>query len=73
MLNYYRRFLPHAAATQASLHTLLAGPRTKGSQSIKWTPELNRAFEECKAFGRQHRGGCITPQAVTQSSTPEDG
>ena len=25
-----------------------------------------------KATGRQHRR-CITPQAVTQSSTPEDG
>ena len=41
MLNYYRRFLPHAAATQAPLDTLLAGPRTKGSQSINWTTELN--------------------------------
>ena len=49
MLNFYRRFLPHAAATQAPLHTLLAGPRTKGSQSINWTPVLRQAFEECKA------------------------
>ena len=23
--------------------------------------------------GRQHRGVCIKPQAVTQSSAPEDG
>ena len=49
MLNFYHRFLPHAAATQAPLHTLLAGLRTKGSQSINWTSELNRGFEECKA------------------------
>ena len=26
-----------------------------------------------QAEGRQHRGVCITPQAVTQSSVPEDG
>jgi hypothetical protein len=49
MFNFYRRFLPHAAATQASLDALLAGPRTKGSQSITWTPALSQAFEECKA------------------------
>jgi hypothetical protein len=49
MLNSYPRFLPHAAATQESLHTLLAGPRTTCSQSVNWTPEINRAFEECKA------------------------
>ena len=24
------------------------------------------------ATGRQHRGGCIIPQAVTQTSAPED-
>jgi hypothetical protein len=34
MLNFDRRFLPHAAATQAPLYALLAGPRTKGSQPI---------------------------------------
>jgi len=49
MLNLYHRFLPHAAATQAPLHALLAGPRTKGSQSINWIPALSQAFEECKA------------------------
>jgi hypothetical protein len=49
MLNFYRRFLPHAAATQAPLHALLAGPRIKGPQSITCTPALSQAFEECKA------------------------
>jgi hypothetical protein len=49
MLNFYRRFLPNAAATQAPLHSLLAGPRTRGSQPIDWTPELRQAFEDCKA------------------------
>jgi cleavage and polyadenylation specificity factor subunit 1 len=49
MLNFYRRFLPHAAATQAPLHDVLSGPRVKGSHPITWTPELLKAFEECKA------------------------
>ena len=49
MLKFYRPFLPHAAATQAPLHTLLASTSTKGSQSINCTPELNRDFEECNA------------------------
>jgi hypothetical protein len=49
MLNFYRRFLPHAAATQAPLHDALSGPRVKGSHPITWTPDLHRAFEECKA------------------------
>jgi hypothetical protein len=49
MLNFYRRFLPHAAATQAPLHGILSGPRVKGSHPITWTPELLKAFDECKA------------------------
>jgi hypothetical protein len=34
MLNFYRRFLPHAAATQASLHAALSGPGAKGPNPI---------------------------------------
>jgi cleavage and polyadenylation specificity factor subunit 1 len=49
MLNFYRRFLPHAAATQAPLHDLLSDPRVKGSHTITWTPELLKAFEQFKA------------------------
>jgi hypothetical protein len=49
MLNSYRQFLLHAADTQASLHATLSGPRVKGSHPIIWTPELLKAFEECKA------------------------
>jgi cleavage and polyadenylation specificity factor subunit 1 len=49
MLNFYRRFLPHAAATQAPLHDVLSGPRVKGVHPITWTPELLKAFEGCKA------------------------
>jgi hypothetical protein len=49
MLNFYRRFLPHAAATQAPLHDVLSGPRVKGSHPITWTLELLKVFEGCKA------------------------
>jgi hypothetical protein len=49
MLNFYRRFLPHVAATQAPLHDIPSGPRVKASHPITWTPELLKAFEECKA------------------------
>jgi cleavage and polyadenylation specificity factor subunit 1 len=49
MLNFYRRFLLQAAATQAPLHDVLSGPRVKGSQPIAQTPELYKAFDECKA------------------------
>lgn len=49
MMNFYRRFLPHAAEEQAPLHQLLAGPDIKGSTSLTWTPELLQAFEKCKS------------------------
>jgi transposase InsO family protein len=49
MLNFYRRIIPHAAATQAPHHDVLSGPRIKGSHPITWTPELLKTFEEYKA------------------------
>lgn len=49
MLNFYRRFIPHAAADQAPLHDMLSGPKVKGSHPLTWTAELLEAFENCKA------------------------
>ncbi|XP_045764373.1 uncharacterized protein LOC123869707 [Maniola jurtina] len=49
MINFYRRFVPNAAHLQAPLNALLAGPNTKGSQPVQMTPELLKAFEECKS------------------------
>jgi hypothetical protein len=49
MLNFYRRFLPQASAPQTPLNDVLFGPRVKGSHPFAWTPELHKAFEECKA------------------------
>jgi len=49
MFNFYGRFLPAAAATQAPQQGLIAGPRIKQSQNINWTPALSKSFEDCKA------------------------
>jgi hypothetical protein len=37
------------AAHQAPLHDVLSGYKVKGSHPITWTPQLHKAFEECKA------------------------
>jgi hypothetical protein len=78
MLNFYRRFLPNAEATQAPLHALLAGPRSRGSQPINWTPELTQAFEDCKASlsraAMLAHPDCTAPIAlVTDASTTAMG
>jgi cleavage and polyadenylation specificity factor subunit 1 len=48
MLNFYRRFLHHAAAIQTPLHNILSGHRLKSSHPISWTPELLQTFADCK-------------------------
>lgn len=47
MLNFYRRFIPRAATTQAPLHDLLQG-NIKGKTPLQWTPEATEAFDKCK-------------------------
>lgn len=46
MINFFRRFLPHAAEHQAALHEAIAGLR--GSQKVTWTPALEEAFTASK-------------------------
>nr|XP_021204760.2 uncharacterized protein LOC101740309 isoform X1 [Bombyx mori] len=48
MYNFYRRFVPNAAKFQSPLNDILAGPKTKGTQSITMTPEQQEAFNSCK-------------------------
>lgn len=48
MINFYRRFIPHAAEHQAPLNALLSGPKVKNSTAITWTPALQDAFDRCK-------------------------
>ena len=48
MLNFYRRFLPHAASTQAPLNAFLVGSKKKDKRPILWTAESREAFQKCK-------------------------
>lgn len=47
MLNFYRRFIPRAAETQAPLNALLTGS-VKGNQPINLTGDALKAFHDCK-------------------------
>ncbi|GBN20732.1 hypothetical protein AVEN_250579-1 [Araneus ventricosus] len=49
MLNFYRRFLPNAADTQASLHEFLKNSKKNDKRSVSWTDVTLAAFEKCKA------------------------
>lgn len=47
MINFYRRFLPNAAHTQAPLNALLTGS-VKGTHPVDLTGDALKAFEQCK-------------------------
>jgi cleavage and polyadenylation specificity factor subunit 1 len=77
ILNFYRRFLLHAAATQRPFYDVLSDPRVKGSHPITWTPEL-KAFEECMASLScatllAHPDPSAPLALVTDASTPAMG
>lgn len=48
-LNFYRRFLPHAASSQAILNEYLKGVKKGSKIQIKWTDQASIAFEKCKS------------------------
>lgn len=48
MLNYYRRFIPHAAKSQAPLIEAVANTNGKGAKPFIWSPELLEQFKACK-------------------------
>ncbi|KAL7304740.1 hypothetical protein TKK_0002977 [Trichogramma kaykai] len=48
MIDFYRRFLPHASELTGPLHDALSKPKLKGNQCIMWTDDLIKAFNECK-------------------------
>jgi hypothetical protein len=78
MLNFYSRFLPHAAATHVPLYNTLSGTRVKGCRPITWTPDFHRAFEECKvslsrAALRAHPDPAAPHVIVTDASTSAMG
>lgn len=49
MINFYRRFIPHAAEAQAILHTIPNGNKKNDKTKIDWTIERQKAFEHCKS------------------------
>ncbi|GFW62266.1 hypothetical protein TNCV_4421531 [Trichonephila clavipes] len=46
--NFYRRFVPHAARTQAVLNNYLKGAKRNDRTPILWSEESAAAFEKCK-------------------------
>lgn len=48
MINFYRRFIPHAIEEQGPLLELTPGNKRRDKTIIEWTPSANKAFEECK-------------------------
>lgn len=48
LINFYRRFVKNAAAAQAPLHSLTEGAVKRDKRPIKWNPETEHAFTECK-------------------------
>lgn len=47
MINFYRRFIPRAAQTQAPLNALLTGS-VKGSHPVNFSTKEHDAFSQCK-------------------------
>lgn len=50
MINFYRRFLPHAAEVQAKLQTLIVGNKKHDKTPLVWTKDTENAFEEFKTM-----------------------
>lgn len=48
LLNFYRRFLPHAAVKQGILQKLINGNKKKDKRPVVWTAEAEEMFVECK-------------------------
>lgn len=48
MINFFRRFIPHAAETQIPLFSCMKGNVKKDKTPINWTPEMLAAIDKCK-------------------------
>lgn len=48
MLNFYRRFLPHAAETQIPLNKLLTNCKKNDKRPVIWNEDAVNAFLKCK-------------------------
>ncbi|GBN21459.1 Transposon Tf2-6 polyprotein [Araneus ventricosus] len=50
LINFYRRFVPNAARTQAVLNAYLKGANKNDKTPITWTEEARNAFKKCKHY-----------------------
>ena len=50
MVNYYHRFIPHAAEVLAPMNDLLKGRKAKSPTPLRWSPDAEAAFNNV----RQH-------------------
>lgn len=48
MINFYRRFIPHAVDSQMILNSLVDGKKRNDTTPIVWSDETSLAFEKCK-------------------------
>lgn len=48
LLNFYHRFIPHAAEKQALLHELIKGKKKRDKTCIEWSDDTIKAFDSCK-------------------------
>ncbi|GFV98766.1 transposon Tf2-6 polyprotein [Trichonephila clavipes] len=48
MLNFYRRFIPHAAQTQALLSEFLKGSKKNDKSKLSWSDQTIAAFKKSK-------------------------
>lgn len=48
IINFYRRFIPHAVSSQAKLQSIIKGNKKNDKTPLEWTDETIAAFEECK-------------------------
>lgn len=48
IINFYRRFIPHAVVSQTKLQKLIKGNKKNDNTILEWTNETIAAFDECK-------------------------
>ncbi|XP_052890336.1 uncharacterized protein K02A2.6-like [Anopheles moucheti] len=48
MINFYRRFIPHALEAQGPLLEMIPGNKRNDKTPLTWTSATTTAFEECK-------------------------
>lgn len=53
ILNFYRRFLNHAAETLLPLHGMIGHSKKNDKTPLTWTPEAETAFQSCKQLLKQ--------------------